>query len=79
MEFFSIKIETIPNLLEVKIENDSLEESDKILIKKNPSDEIIEIVHHLDTDSEANLNSISLLDFSESSPSISQLKVLDKE
>ena len=64
--------------LEVEIENDSSKEFDKILIKENPSDEIIEIVHspetntELITDTEVNLNSIS---FSESSSDISQLKV----
>ena len=51
------------------------------MIEKNSSDEIIETVHNLDTDTklitntEVNLNSISLLEFSEISLGISQSKV----
>ena len=43
------------------------------MIEENPSDEIIETIHNPDTNTEINLNSISLT--SESSSSISQLKV----
>ena len=68
---FSIKIDTLPNLLNVETENDSSEESDKILVEENSSNEIIETAHDPDTDTEVNLNSISLLESSESSPSIS--------
>ena len=72
---FSIKIDTVPNLLEVKTKNDSSEESDKILFEEISSDEIIETVHSFDIDTEliieANLNFISLLKSSESSPGIS--------
>ena len=66
-----MKIDTIPNLLRVETDNNSSEESDKILIKKNSSNEIIEYVHNLDSDTKINLNSISF----ESSLGISQLKV----
>ena len=45
------------------------------MTKKNPSNEIIEIVQHPNTDSEANMNSISLLESSELNSDISQLKV----
>ena len=53
-----------------------MEEFDKILIKKNPSDEIIETVHNLNTDTKVDLNSISLIKSFKLSPDISQLKVL---
>ena len=80
---FFIKIDTLLNLLNVEIENDSSEESNKILIRENPSDEIIENTYNPDTDTklitniEVNLNSVS--ESSESSPGISQLKVPSKE
>ena len=72
---FFIKIDTIPNLLEVKTKNDSSEESNKILIENFFFDEIIETVHNLDTATDVNLNSIFLLESSESSSGISQLKI----
>ena len=70
---FFIKIDTILNLLEIEIENDSSEKFDKILRKENPSEKIIEAVHSLDLDTEVNLNPIYLSD--EPSLDFNQLKV----
>ena len=65
--------------MKVETENDSSEEFDKILIEENFFDEIIETAYNLDTDTKVNLNSISLLESSESSLGIDQLKVSIEE